>query len=319
QPMNSKNFLQTFSYSVNTFPGKMEVSINRKQLVPGRDFIISPNSLGAKGKVTLAQKDSTHYSNVDKHITVSIQSKLTWSVAHEVADFTTIQVDKKAIYKKPVIVELNIENKFIQDFKASNVCAMVKGTVKPDSLILFTAHYDHLGGMGRSTYFPGANDNASGVSLLLSLAKYYAANPQRYTIGFICFAGEEAGLLGSKYFTENPLVPLSSIRFLTNVDLVGTGDEGITVVNATEFPKEFKLLNTINDDGKFLVKINARGKAANSDHYWFTEQGVPSFFIYTLGGIKAYHHISDKAETLPFNEYQDLFKLIVKFNERLIN
>lgn len=317
--MNGENFLQTFHYPVNTFPGKMEVLINRKQLVPGRDFIISPNSPGAKGKATLAQKDSTHYSNVHKHITVSIQSKLTWSVAHEVADFTTIQVDKKAIYKKPVIVELNIENKFIQDFKASNVCAMVKGTVRPDSLILFTAHYDHLGGMGRSTYFPGANDNASGVSLLLSLAKYYAANPQRYTIGFICFAGEEAGLLGSKYFTENPLVPLSSIRFLTNVDLVGTGDEGITVVNATEFPKEFMLLNTINDDGNFLVKINARGKAANSDHYWFTEQGVPSFFIYTLGGIKAYHDIFDKAETLPFNEYQDLFKLIVKFNERLIN
>jgi hypothetical protein len=114
-------------------------------------------------------------------------------------------------------------------------------------------------------------------------------------------------------------VPLSSIRFLTNVDLVGTGDEGITVVNATEFPKEFMLLNTINVDGKFLVKINARGKAANSDHYWFSEQGIPSFFIYTIGGIKAYHDISDKAETLPFNEYQDLFKLIVKFNERLIN
>jgi hypothetical protein len=319
QPMRGNSFFQTFSFPVNTFPGNMEISINGKQLVPGRDFIVSPNSRSVKAKATLVQKDSTHYINSSKKIILSITNKLTWSVAREVADYTSIEVDKKAINKRPQNLEVNIENKFIKDFKASNVCAMVKGTVKPDSLILFTAHYDHLGGMGRSTYFPGANDNASGVSLLLSLAKYYAANPQRYTIGFICFAGEEAGLLGSKYFTENPLVPLSSIRFLTNVDLVGTGDEGITVVNATEFPKEFMLLNTINDDGEFLVKINARGKAANSDHYWFTEQGVPSFFIYTLGGIKAYHDISDKAETLPFTEYQDLFKLIVKFNERLIN
>jgi hypothetical protein len=319
QPMRGNSFFQTFSFPVNTFPGNMEISINGKQLVPGRDFIVSPNSRSVKAKATLVQKDSKHYINSSKKIILSITNKLTWSVAREVADYTSIEVDKKAINKRPQNLEVNIENKFIKDFKASNVCAMVKGTVKPDSLILFTAHYDHLGGMGRSTYFPGANDNASGVSLLLSLAKYYAANPQRYTIGFICFAGEEAGLLGSKYFTENPLVPLSSIRFLTNVDLVGTGDEGITVVNATEFPKEFMLLNTINDDGKFLVKINARGKAANSDHYWFTEQGIPSFFIYTLGGIKAYHDISDKAETLPFNEYQDLFKLIVKFNERLIN
>ena len=76
--------------------------------------------------------------------------------------------------------------------------------------------------MGKDTYFPGANDNASGISLLLNLAHYYAANPRPYSIGFICFAGEEAGLIGSKYFTEHPLVPLKNIRFLINTDLAGT-------------------------------------------------------------------------------------------------
>jgi Zn-dependent M28 family amino/carboxypeptidase len=87
--------------------------------------------------------------------------------------------------------------------------------------------------MGEDTYFPGANDNASGISLLMNLAKYYAANPQEYSIGFICFAGEEAGLVGSHYFTENPLVSLKKVRFLLNTDLAGTGEEGITVVNVT--------------------------------------------------------------------------------------
>ena len=118
---------------------------------------------------------------------------------------------------------------------------MVKGTAQPDSFIFITAHYDHLGGMGKDTYFPGANDNASGDALLLSLAKYYVAHPAKYSIGFILFAGEEAGLVGSKYYTENPIVPLKNIRFLINTDLAGTGDEGITVVNATEFPNEFAL------------------------------------------------------------------------------
>ncbi len=115
---------------------------------------------------------------------------------------------------------------------------------------------------------------------------------------------------------ENTPAPPNT--FVTNVDLVGTGNEGITVVNATEFPKEFNLLNRINDSTKYLVKINARGKAANSDHYWFTEKGVPAFFIYTLGGIKAYHDVFDKAETLPLNKYNDLFKLIVNFNEKIM-
>ena len=250
-------------------------------------------------------------------VIVSLENKLTWSVAPEEANYTQIQVLKSKLDELPNSWQVNISNKFISKFTAANIGGMVKGTLQPDSFLVFTAHYDHLGGMGADTYFPGANDNASGVSLLMSLAKYYSQNPQPYSIAFICFAGEEAGLIGSKYFTENPLIPLSKIRFLTNVDLVGTGDDGITVVNATEFPKEFALLNQVNDPEKLLPKINARGKAANSDHYWFTQKGVPSFFIYTLGGIAAYHDVFDKGITLPLNEYEDLFKLIVGFNARL--
>jgi aminopeptidase YwaD len=318
QPMDGKNYLQRFSYPVNTFPDKMEVNINGKELQPGKDFIVSPDAKAVKGSGSLQQLDSIQFINRKEMFVVKLQDKLTWSVAPQAADYSLIMVDKKALTSAPSSFKVNIENKFISNFKAANVCAVVKGTVKPDSMIFITAHYDHLGGMGSDTYFPGANDNASGVSLLLNLAKYYALHPQKYSIGFILFAGEEAGLIGSKYFTENPLLPLRNIRFLTNTDLAGTGEEGITVVNATEFPKEFAIMNAVNDEGKFLVKINARGKAANSDHYFFTEKGVPAFFFYTLGGIKAYHDVFDKASTLPLNEHEDLFNLMIKFNEKLM-
>ena len=318
QPMGSKEFFQNFSYPVNTFPGKMEVAINGKDLIPGKDFIISPDAKGVNGKGSLEQADSVQYFNAQMHVLVKLEDKLTWSVAPVQSDITVIEVDKKSLTGSPRDIKVSIENDLVKKFKAANVCGIVKGTVKPDSIIFITAHYDHLGGMGKEIFFPGANDNASGISLLLNLARYYAANPQPYSIGFICFAGEEAGLIGSKYFTEHPLVPLKNIRFLINTDLAGTGDEGITVVNATEFPKEFAWMNEVNDKNSFLVKINARGKAANSDHYFFTEKGVPAFFFYTLGGIKAYHDVFDKAETLPLNEHEDLFKLIVKFNEKLM-
>lgn len=318
EPINSKNYFQSFSYPVNTFPGKMQVNINGKDLEPGKDFIVSPETKGVKGSGDLDQLDSIQFINRKEMVIIKMQDKLTWSVAPEAADYSLILVDKKALDKSPTTFKVNIDNKFINNFKAANVCGLVKGTVKPDSIIFITAHYDHLGGMGKDTYFPGANDNASGISLLLNLAQYYAKHPQKYSIGFICFAGEEAGLIGSKYFTENPLVPLKNIRFLINTDLAGTGEEGITVVNATEFPKEFGMMNAVNDENKYLVKINARGKAANSDHYFFTEKGVPAFFFYTLGGIKAYHDVFDKAPTLPLNEHEDLFKLIIKFNEKLM-
>jgi len=317
-PMSGNSFFQAFSYPVNTFPGKMDVSVNGKDLVPGKDYIIGPESRGIKAKGNLERADSVQFVNREKRVVVKLEDKLTWDVSPESIDITVIQVDRKSLNDVPESFKIEIENKVVKDFKAANVCGIVKGTVKPDSMIFITAHYDHLGGMGKDTYFPGANDNASGISLLLNLARFYAAHPAPYSIGFICFAGEEAGLIGSKYFTEHPLVPLKNIRFLINTDLAGTGEEGITVVNATEFPKEFALMNAINDENKFLLRINSRGKAANSDHYFFTEKGVPAFFFYTMGGIKAYHDVFDKAETLPLNEHEDLFKLVVKFNDKLM-
>lgn len=318
QPMNGKSFQQTFSYPVNTFPGKLELSINGQELVPGRDFIIAPDSKGLKASGELEQMDSIRFVNRSKRLIIQPEDKLTWSVASEAADYTMVQLRKGVVHAPLHSFRINLENKLVDKFKAANVCGVVKGTQKPDSMIIISAHYDHLGGMGTETFFPGANDNASGVALLLNLARYYAKNPAPYSIGFLLFAGEEAGLIGSKYFTENPLVPLKSIRFLINTDLAGTGEEGITVVNASEFPKEFAMMNAINEEKHLVAMINARGKAANSDHYFFTEKGVPAFFFYTMGGIKAYHDIDDRAATLPLNEHEDLFKLVVAFANNLM-
>lgn len=316
KPMNGSSFRQDFSFPVNTFPGKMLLKINGKPLIAGKDFIVTPESKGKKVRGKLEQKDSTVFISTREQVIITRKDKLTWSVSTEQADHTGIQVLKTAT-EKPDRFELKIENQFIPDFKAANICAMVKGTRKPDSLIVLTAHYDHLGGMGAHTYFPGANDNASGISFLLSMAKYYAANPAPYSMAFLCFAGEEAGLLGSKHFTEHPLMELDKIRFLINVDMVGTGETGITVVNATLHPKEFALLNKLNDAHKYLAKINPRAKAANSDHYFFSEKGVPAFFIYTTGGIRAYHDVDDLPGTLPFSAYNNLFKLFRAFNLEL--
>ena len=316
-PLDKKDFLQPFSFSVNAFPGKMEVEVNGKKLIPGVDFIVGANSHTGKGTGKLEQKDSATFVDKKNKIVVKLENKLTWDASQTQENYNLIQLDKKRFTEIPKNIKINIEAKLLKKFDAANVCAMVKGTEKPDSFIFITAHYDHLGGMGSETYFPGANDNASGVALLLSLAKYYAAHPQKYSIGFILFAAEEIGLLGSKYYTEHPLVPLKNIRFLTNTDLAGAGEEGITVVNATIFEKEFALMNKINNEHKYLVSIGARGKAANSDHYWFTEIGIPSFFFYTKGGIAAYHDVFDKAATLPLNEQADLMQLMIKFNEGL--
>jgi aminopeptidase YwaD len=219
--------------------------------------------------------------------------------------------------KDPVTsLNVNIHNKYRKDYITRNVIGYVPGTVCPDSFLVYTAHYDHLGTLGKSTFFPGANDNASGTSMMLVLARYFSRNPQRYSVVFIGLTGEEAGLLGSGFFADHPLFGLSNIRFLINLDLVGTGIDGITVVNATGFPEKFEMLSRINETGGYPMNIKKRGKACNSDHCPFYAKGVPCFFIYTLGGIAAYHDLDDRPETLPLTAFHSLSKLLIAFGER---
>ncbi len=124
-------------------------------------------------------------------------------------------------------------------------------------------------------------------------------------------------MLGSGFFADHPLFSLAKIKFLVNLDLVGTGIDGITIVNATEFPEQFEMLSRINESGRNPMNIKKRGKACNSDHCPFFTKGVPCFFIYTLGGIAAYHDPDDRPETLPLTAFGSLSRLLIAFGEKL--
>ncbi len=245
-----------------------------------------------------------------------IDTKFTWSVGREQLFYPFLQIQAGS-FDKSVDLKVNIEAAFVKNYESQNVIAYIPTKKKCAKTIVFTAHYDHLGRMGTDTYFPGANDNASGTAMLITLAKYFKKNTADYNVLFIAFAGEEAGLVGSKYFVENPLLKLKKIKFLVNLDIMGSGEEGITVVNATEFEDEFKLLQTINKEKDLLTQVKSRGPSANSDHHWFTEKGVPAFFIYTMGPNKHYHDIFDTYEELTFNEYEDITSLLIEFLKRM--
>lgn len=318
EPLDGKNYKQNFSMAVNTFPSKMSASINGIALTPGIQFIVGPQSKGQKVSGTLTQIDETHFADLSHSVMFTIEEKLTSAIRPTTDGITLVKLLKSNLPAIPRTYEIDIENVLLPEFQASNVTAMVKGTTNPNQYVVMTAHYDHLGGMGADTYFPGANDNASGTAVLLDLVQYYAKNPQPYTMVFLFFGAEEGGLVGSKYFVEHPLIDLKKIRFLMNLDLMGNGDQGATIVNATEFKPEFDLLRKINEIGALLPLIQERGKAPNSDHYWFSEAGVPAFFMYTLGGPPHYHDVNDKAVNLQFSRYNNVFKLLTQFNSALM-
>jgi Zn-dependent M28 family amino/carboxypeptidase len=244
-----------------------------------------------------------------------IPEELMWSVSTKVQTYPVVKIKRESFDKKTQMIKLNSKSEYVNDFEARNVIGYVEG--EKDEFIVFTAHYDHLGWMGKDVFIPGAQDNASGTALVLDLADYYSKNKPEYSIAFMLFFGEEAGLFGSTYYVMNPLFDLKKIKAVFNLDMVGTGDDGITVVNGAEedYKDIWNLIDKINKENEFFTEIKARKESANSDHYPFHAKGVKAVFIYTMGGKTYYHNPKDKPETLTFTGYNQLFGLLTKFVE----
>lgn len=347
-------YFQNFQLSINTFPKQVSVRLGKKKLEVGKDFILKPHTATLKGKAKILILDTlifidesrrkiffeqdfrkkalvfpAQYTNnllklrldemqkiAQTSIWVSLHQKLTASLSVRQEGQAEIMLDKTLWDGTAKEISYDIFAQWIEKYNTRNVIGFIEGRERKDSFVVFTGHYDHLGSMGQA-YFPGANDNASGITMLLELAHHYQKNPPAYSVAFMAFAAEEAGLIGSHFYTEYPFFPLNKIKCLFNLDLVGTGDEGITVVNGGVYTKDFDKMVALNNQHQLLTKIVRRGKAANSDHYFFSEKGVKAFFIYTMGGIKAYHDIYDLPKTLPLTKYKELFQFFTLYIDSL--
>lgn len=356
KPFND-NYFQYFDINVNTFPAEMALKINGKALEASNDYVIYPASKSGKGSYPVKMLDTTIFDDEEKKAAYfrhfdhegmlaypswcvdkiqelskvniakiySTKGLIELTEEKPVAGISTDQylnpyfkVYKKCLDKKPLKADFNVKAEHKQHYTTQNVIGYLPGTVQRDSFIVITAHYDHLGHMGKATWFPGANDNASGTAFLIELAHYFSQHEDfPYSVAFIAFSGEEAGLLGSKYYTQNPLFDLDKIKFLLNIDMMGNGQKGITVVNGKVHTDAFDLLKTINQEGNYVPDIKKRGAAANSDHHYFSEKGVKSFFIYSRGPHNYYHDIQDNADNLRLEKFNDLFKMITNFIEEL--
>ncbi|PIU19633.1 MAG: hypothetical protein COT18_06480, partial [Elusimicrobia bacterium CG08_land_8_20_14_0_20_59_10] len=158
----------------------------------------------------------------------------------------------------------------------ANLTAMVEGTDKPDEYLVLSAHYDHLAPVNGKAC-PGADDNASGVALLLELARYYAARPQKRTIIFAAFDAEEEGRIGSKAFVRMLAPELKrSINADLNFDSVGRlGGGKILILNSSSSDKWvhiFRGAGFVTGADYALVKEDLDA----SDQVSFVEAGIPA-------------------------------------------
>ena len=205
-------------------------------------------------------------------------------------------------------------------YRSQNVCGYIPG--ETDTMIVFTAHYEHLG-MHGDTIFYGAHDNASGTAAVLDLARMLSTVnyplPTKYTYVFLFFSGEESGLVGSAYFADIPLIKMNKVKLLMNIDLFCGGDDGLMVVNANapETKPYIDLLEQLNDSRHYAAKIGRRDNAPNSDH-WYLSKQCPAVFVYTLGGpFGGYHSPTDTCEGCGLGNYHNFMTLLKTFLEHM--
>lgn len=225
-------------------------------------------------------------------------------------NYTYIEVLASAMPSKVKRIDCSIFSQFHRKYPTQNLYGYVQGEV--DTMMVFTAHYDHLGTMGDSIIFYGAHDNASGVAAVLDLARMTAAEHPHYTHLFCFFSGEEAGLYGSKYASEHPLFDFDKVRLLVNIDMFCGGDEGLMIFNAEapETKAYVERLELLNTALKIAPEIRRRKNRANSDHYYFTKK-VPAIFILTMGQrYGGYHDPDDTCDRCGLENYLNYITLI---------
>jgi hypothetical protein len=210
---------------------------------------------------------------------------------------------------------------FLQPFPPSdrNVLGMVPGgdPQLKDYVVVVGAHYDHVGRRqkdGKVEIYPGADDNASGTSAVLELARALTllAAPPKRSVLLACWDGEEKGMLGSKHWLAHPTVPLDHVVTVVNVDMIGYLRSDRLMVLGWRTGCGFRRLlseqNCGPDGGNLLLEFPWT-LTANADHFAFYERGLPVFMLHT-GMHENYHKPSDEARRINREGMQRVTRLL---------
>lgn len=211
----------------------------------------------------------------------------------------------------------------VGDAHSNNVIGVLPGS--GDRFIIVGAHFDHLGygptgsRWGQGKIHPGADDNATGTTLVIEIADRLGKMKYRpkHTLVFIAFSGEEMGLIGSKYYVQNPIFPLNRLDFMFNTDMIGrmNGKTSLRVGGSAKLNPFMERLNRSHP-----IKMMADGTAGGgSDHAPFVEKGIPSVCFHS-GMHNDYHTPSDSADRIDYDGMHKVvryvFDLVIEYDQR---
>lgn len=223
--------------------------------------------------------------------------------------------------------------------KSQNIAGYIEGTdpEKKDEVLVLSAHYDHLGKRGEDIY-NGADDNGSGTSAVLQIAQAMSAYKQAggkldRSLQVLFFTGEEKGLLGSKYYTSNPLVPLENTIADINIDMIGRTDAAhednanyIYVIGSDRLSMDLHEANERINEKHIGLELDYTFNDENdpnrfyyrSDHYNFAKNNIPVIFYFS-GVHKDYHQPGDTVDKIMFERAAKVARLAFLTSLDLLN
>ena len=239
-------------------------------------------------------------------------------------------------YQKVPAYYMNaIRNDDLED--SENILAFIKGSEKPNEIVVISAHYDHIG-VKNGQIYNGADDDGSGTVALLEIAQAFSLatseghGPKRSLL-FLHTTGEEHGLLGSKYYSEHPLFPLANTIANINIDMIGRHDnihkdskDYIYLIGSNFISTDLyticedmnkKYINTVLDY-RFNDKKDPNRFYYRSDHYNFAKNGIPSVFLFS-GVHSDYHKPTDTVDKIDFDALTKRTQLAFAIAWELVN
>jgi aminopeptidase YwaD len=297
--------------------------IQAKDLGAAGVLLVSPSFLNQKDELTLLKRYQSVTGIPAIHITRELAGFLLSGKAESLIRLEGISPDSASTgFSSGVTIAATTE--LVTEFvSTANVIGYLKGkdSLLQDEFIVIGAHYDHLGmgGYGSSSRHPdtiavhyGADDNASGVASVLELAAWFSSRKQdfRRSLVFILFGAEEKGILGSVYYTENPVFPMEKTKMMFNIDMLGRmrPDSTLSVGGTGTTADSEDILKTINNNYGFNLQLNSAGYGP-SDHASFYSKDVPVLF-FTTGGHQDYHTPDDRIDSLNLSGQTAITKYI---------
>jgi hypothetical protein len=242
----------------------------------------------------------------------------------------TKKLKKQGVREKDIFNEsINLTiNKPTKRLGGENVMAYIRGTEKADEVVLITAHYDHLG-VKDSMIYNGADDNGTGTAALLEMAQAFkqAADdgfrPKRSVV-IMAVAGEEKGLLGSRFYVNHPIFPLEKTVANLNVDMIGRYDDAhkkdsnyVYLIGSDKLSDDLHNLSEQVNETYMNIGLDYTYNAEDdpnrfyyrSDHYNFAKNNIPVIFYFS-GVHEDYHRPTDTVDKIDFDKTARISKLI---------